>query len=322
MDYGHIPVMPQQVLQYLNPRPGGIIIDGTLGAGGHAAEILPKILPGGLLIGIDLDSNTLADAEQRLSVYHDNLRLVQGNYADLTAILNASQINAVDGILLDLGLSTMQLKTPGRGFSFQQDEPLDMRMDTSTLTTAKDLINTLNSKDLTAIFRKYGEERQAAQIARKILQERQREPITTTGRLASLVAGVIRKKIKGKKIRIHPATRVFMSLRIAVNQELENLSDFMTKVLEPAGAAVLKSKGRFCVLSFHSLEDRIVKQQLKKMTIKCICPPQFPQCCCQHQASLHLLTRKAVRPDTEEIAANPLSRSAVLRAAEKSNEKI
>jgi len=217
----------------------------------------------------------------------------------------------VDGIVLDLGVSLHQIASSGRGFSFQRDEPLDMRMDTSSTTTAEDLINSMDEKALKRIFFKYGEERQAGQIANKIVKSRKQNAIRSSSQLAQIVCDAVGKSASFHR-KIHPATRVFMALRIAVNRELEMLDGFMENV-----ADLLNPKARLCILSFHSLEDRIVKHRLKALEKGCVCPSDFPECVCGRKSTFHLLTKKVVRPSTDEIQRNPMARSAKLRAAEK-----
>jgi 16S rRNA (cytosine1402-N4)-methyltransferase len=236
---------------------------------------------------------------------------VNDNFVNLPTILSRLNVMAVDGILLDLGLSLDQLKYSGRGFGFGKDEPLDMRMDTTSVTKAEDLINTLEEEKLATIFREYGEERWARHIARSIGAARKLEPIKSSKRLAELVCQAVPAKASFQQ-RIHPATRTFMSLRIAVNRELERLDAFMKNV-----ATFLNPKGRLCVVSFHSLEDRIVKQNIRELEGQCLCPPDFPKCICNKKKKVRSLTKKVLRPQQEEIAINPMSRSAKLRVAEK-----
>jgi len=310
MAYRHISVMREEVLAHLNCSPGKVVVDGTLGGCGHADAILERIVPGGLLIGIDQDPEAIRHAEAIFKDRRDNVRLFHDNFANLPAILSKLAISGVDGILLDLGLSLYQLEASGRGFSFRREEPLDMRMDTESKTMAADLIQQADEKELARIFRQYGEERWANRIARAVVRRRKKRPIATAKDLSQIVAGAIPKTGAGG--RIHPATRVFMALRIAVNQELARLEAFMDTVPE-----LLNAGGRFCVLSFHSLEDRIVKHRLKQHAAGCICPPGLPVCTCNHQPTLRILTRRAATPSQEEVRANPMARSTRLRAAER-----
>ena len=311
MPFKHFPVMLDEVVHYMNCEPGKVYVDCTLGGSGHAKAILANILPDGKLIGIDQDMDAVHHAENVLTAYSPNIRIFHGNFIHLPEILSQLNIAAVDGILLDLGLSLHQLESSGRGFSFKRDEPLDMRMNTASDSTAGTLINTMPEKDLRQIFKKYGEERWSGKIARKIVQERQREPIVTTARLAEIVCSAIPKKGKRSR-RIHPATRVFMALRIVVNRELERLESFMETV-----ADYLKPGGRLCVISFHSLEDRIVKHRIRELESVCRCPPGLPECACGKKPVMKAVIRKGLRPSEEEIAANPRARSARLRVAEK-----
>jgi 16S rRNA (cytosine1402-N4)-methyltransferase len=303
--------MPNEVMYYLNCRPGKIFVDGTIGGCGHAGKICEKILPDGLLIGIDQDMDAITNAEKVLESYAANIRLFHGNFIQLPDFLSQLKIAAVDGILLDLGVSLHQIKNSGRGFSFRKDEPLDMRMDKQSGETAEGLINNLARENLSSIFKDYGEERWAKQIAYKIVEARKQKKIRTSKQLTQIVIDAIPGHALSKQ-KIHPATRVFMALRIAVNQELERLKTFMEQI-----ADFLNPGGRLCVLSFHSLEDRIVKQRLKALEKGCSCPPQLPMCVCGQNPQVSILTKKVVRPTTEEVIANPMSRSTRLRAAEK-----
>jgi 16S rRNA (cytosine1402-N4)-methyltransferase len=311
MQYNHIPAMPVEVAYYLNCMPGKVYVDCTLGGCGHAIGICKKIIPGGLFIGIDQDMDAIKNAKERLKPYERSVRLFNDNFTNLKTILSHLNITSADGILLDLGLSLYQLESSGRGFSFKRNEPLDMRMNTQSGITAEEIINKSSEDSLRKIFSDYGEERRAKQIARKIVKTRKDKPIKTSKQLAGIVVGPA-KKGKSAYQRIHPATRVFMALRIAVNRELERLESFMENV-----ADYLNPGGRLCVLSFHSLEDRIVKRKIKTLEKGCICPPQFPKCVCNKKSVLRSLTKKVIRPTKEEIERNPMARSARLRAAEK-----
>jgi 16S rRNA (cytosine1402-N4)-methyltransferase len=303
--------MLNEVVNYLNCRPGNVYVDGTLGGCGHARAICEKIIPGGTLIGIDQDIDAVSNAETVLKDYSSNIHLFHGNFIRLPEFLEQLEIDSVDGILLDLGLSQHQIENSGRGFSFRKDEPLDMRMDIQSRQTAQELVNDLSQQELQELFRKYGEERRAKQIVKNIAGIRRREKIRTSKQLAQIVIDSIPAQAASKQ-KIHPATRVFMALRIAVNRELERLETFLEHAVD-----LLNPGGRLCVLSFHSLEDRIVKQRFKDLEKGCICPPKLPQCVCGQQPQLRILTKKVVRPTAEEIAANPMARSTRLRAAEK-----
>jgi len=309
--FKHIPVMLPQALRYLNCIPGKIYVDCTLGGSGHAGAICKKITPKGIFIGIDQDIDAVRNAKKVLKPFNLIIHLFHDNFIYLPELLQQLQIDAVDGILLDLGISLHQLESSGRGFSFNKDEPLDMRMNLKSRTTAEDLINSMDEKNLKKIFYKFGEERRAGQIAKRIVTQRQRKAIRSSRELAQIVRDAVPKKVSFKQ-KIHPATRTFMALRIAVNRELEMLDVFMENV-----ADLLNPKGRLCVLSFHSLEDRIVKHRMNALGKGCICPPGLPKCACNKKSSVRILTKKVVRPTQDEVANNPMARSAKLRAVEK-----
>jgi len=309
--FKHIPVMLPQALRYLNCIPGKIYVDCTLGGSGHAGAICKKIAPKGIFIGIDQDIDAVRNAKKVLKPFNSTIHLFHDNFIYLPELLQQLKIDAVDGILLDLGISLHQLESSGRGFSFNKDEPLDMRMNLKSRTTAEDLINSMDEKNLKKIFYKFGEERRAGQIAKRIVTQRQRKAIRSSRELAQIVRDTVPKKVSFKQ-KIHPATRTFMALRIAVNRELEMLDVFMENV-----ADLLNPKGRLCVLSFHSLEDRIVKHRMNALGKGCICPPGLPKCACNKKSSVRILTKKVVRPTQDEVANNPMARSAKLRAVEK-----
>ena len=306
----HTPVMLEKVLQSLRCKPGGIYVDGTLGGGGHARAILENTAPDGLLIGIDRDDDALLESEKRLQPFGQRKILIKGNFADIGEILTNLNIRKVDGILLDLGVSSHQLDTADRGFSFSLDAPLDMRMDQSSRYRAYDLVNLSPEKELRKVIRDYGEEPMAGRIARAILAKRASVPIRTTIELADVVCRAVRRQ--GVRKKVHPATRTFQAIRIAVNQELSNLSTAMD-----AGIDQLGQGGRFSIISFHSLEDRIVKETFRSWEGRCQCPPGLPVCQCQREAKLRVLTRKPLRPEASESETNPRARSARLRTAEK-----
>ena len=303
--------MLNEVVNFLNCRPGNVYVDGTIGGCGHARAICEKIFPGGRFIGIDQDIDAISNAETVLKDYTSNIHLFHGNFVNLPEFLTQLEIDRVDGILLDLGLSLHHIENSGRGFSFRKDEPLDMRMDIQSPQTAENLINNLSQVELQKLFKEYGEERRAKQIARKIIKIRRQKKIQTSKQLAQIIVDSIPAQAAFKQ-KIHPATRVFMALRIAVNRELERLETFLEYAVD-----LLNPGGRLCVLAFHSLEDRIVKQRFKALEKGCTCPPQLPQCVCGQEPQLRILTKKVVRPTAEEIAANPKARSTRLRAAEK-----
>ncbi|MDA8124455.1 MAG: 16S rRNA (cytosine(1402)-N(4))-methyltransferase RsmH [Deltaproteobacteria bacterium] len=310
MDVFHRSVMVREVIASLCCRAGALYLDGTVGGGGHAEAILEKTAPDGRLIGIDADAEALEEAEKRLAPFGSRKTLVQGNFADLSEILNAQGIGKVDGILLDLGVSSHQLDTADRGFSFSQEAPLDMRMDGRRGSGAADLVNTLSETELARIIWEYGEERMAKRIARAICTARTLSPIGTTAELAALVLRAVPPTAERR--RIHPATRTFQALRIAVNDELGSLQRALA-----AGVERLTPGGRFSIISFHSLEDRMVKDAFRSGGKGCHCPPDLPVCVCQGKATLKVLTRKPVLPGEAEISENPRARSAKLRTAER-----
>jgi len=303
--YIHIPVLAREVIEYLSVQPGGRYIDCTLGSGGHAQAILEQSSPGGQLLGIDADPEAINRARERLVKYANSTLLVNENFANLRDICIKYDFFPVHGILFDLGLSTPQLDEEGRGFSFQRIAPLDMRFSPSQKITASDIVNTWSENEIARILRSYGEEAYSRAIARKIVEKR---PLRTTLELAELVESVVGMR-KGK---IHPATRTFQALRIVVNRELESLESALTQAVSLLGFG-----GRLVVISYHSLEDRIVKQFIQRESRDCICPPEVPKCTCGHKASLRIITRKIVTPSFAEVEMNPRSRSARLRAAER-----
>jgi len=296
----HVPVLYQEILAGLRIKPGGRYIDGTVGRGGHARGILAASAPDGEILGIDADPMAVAVACEQLAEFGKRVTLVQGNFADLEEVALRHRFCPVDGILLDLGLSSMQLEAAGRGFSFQLDGPLDMRFGPSQITTAADLVNTLSMEELADILFRYGEEPRARRIARAIVAER---PINTTEELAALVERTV-----GRRRKLHPATRTFQALRMAVNEELECLAEALPQALR-----LLMPGGRLAIISFHSLEDRLVKQSFRNEARDCLCPPEVPVCICGHRAALGIVTKKPIRPSAEEVTANPRSRSAKLR---------
>ncbi len=286
-------------------------MDGTLGGAGHSLAILKEIGSSGTLIGIDQDIDAIKNAEIKLADYKDNIRLVHNNFDVLPDILGKLQIEKVDGILIDIGLSQHQLEGSGRGFSFRKDEPLDMRMDVRADMKAEDLVNTMDAKALADIFFRFGEEKFSRQIARKIVQEREKLPITTSRMLAELVYDTIPAKAIAKQ-NIHPATRIFQALRIAVNKEIDRLQIFLDNFSD-----LLNPKGRLCVLSFHSLEDRLIKKKIHELEKECVCPSDFPICVCETVKQVKSLSKKVIRPTQEEVNINPMARSTKLRACEK-----
>ncbi|MCX7816364.1 MAG: 16S rRNA (cytosine(1402)-N(4))-methyltransferase RsmH [Syntrophales bacterium] len=305
----HVPVLLEEVAYYLNCRSEGIYVDGTVGGGGHAHKILEMSAPNGRLIGIDLDEDALKTAERNLKKFGDRVTLIRGNFADVEDILGRLNIFRVDGVLLDLGPSLHQLTSPERGFGFSVDGPLDMRMDRRSRLTAKTIVNRFGIEELEEIIWRYGEERMAAEIAQAIVKKRETSPIETTKELKELIMSVLRT---GAKRSINPATKTFQALRIAVNRELENL-----KKAIPAWIEALNPSGRMVIISYHSLEDRIVKEVFTFYSKDCVCAPRIPHCICGHSRKIRLITRKPVRPTDEEVQRNRRARSAKLRASER-----
>ena len=308
----HVPVMPDEVLESMAPRAGTRHIDATLGGGGHTERILSACDPDGRLLGLDADGAAIARVRARLGArFGDRLRLRQANFRELSTVAPEEGFEAVDGCLFDLGLSSFQLADDERGFGFRTGGPLDMRFDATRGVPAAELLATLDAAELTALFRQYGEEPFAGRIARAIVADRRTAPIRTAEELAALVARVAPGRAPGRR-RVHPATRVFQALRIAVNEELDALEAGLAAAVD-----LLRPGGRLVVLSYHSLEDRIVKRFLQAERRGCICPPEAPVCVCGRKPRLRLLTPKGLVPSAAEIAANPRARSARLRAAER-----
>ena len=312
--FSHRPVLYQEIIQKIQPTQGGRYVDGTLGAGGHAWGILEASSPNGLLLGLDLDPQALKLARKRLSPFGSRAVIVHASYTTLAHQLERLGWSEVNGILLDLGVSSIQLDTPQRGFSFKADAPLDMRFDPTNPLRAADLVNETPEDELANLLYRYGEEKRSRQIARAIVDAR---PLKTTRQLAEIVLQAVgQEKQSHRKARsperIHPATRTFQALRIAVNGELQTLEAVLPQALQ-----VLKPGGRLAVISFHSLEDRIVKSFFRRESQDCLCPPRQPVCTCGHHASLIEVTHRPIRPQDGEIQANPRSRSARLRVAER-----
>ena len=309
MASGHLPVLTDRVVELLAPVGPGLLVDATVGLGGHAGALL-RAEPGFQLVGLDRDPQALVRAGERLQPFSDRVQLVKETFDRLPLVLRRLGLGAPVAVLADIGCSSLQLDSPDRGFSFASDGPLDMRMGGNG-STAADLLEQADWEELVRILRDYGEERRARAIAREIVRRREQEPLRTTAQLSRLVQDVIGHRER----RIHPATRTFQALRIAVNDELGQLERF----LEPAIRS-LKSGGRIAVISFHSLEDRIVKHTLRRLAGRCTCPPGFPVCRCNPQHLVDVLTRSPFRPDEEEIERNPRARSARLRAAQRRRE--
>ena len=305
----HESVMKNEVLHYLNVHMEGVIVDGTLGDGGHTEFILKNTAPEVRVFAIDRDRSAIERARERLSPFRDRVTLAYGNLGDLKSLAVQNGIIRIVGLLMDLGVSSPQLDTPGRGFSIQHDGPLDMRMDLSQKTSAADLLKKLSDAELVAIIKNFGEERYSKRIVRAIRKEQAERPITTTGQLSRIVAKVVASP---RHTRIHPATRTFQALRIAVNDELEQLKLALQDVI-----GLLNSTARLVVISFHSLEDRIVKTFFRDEQKGCSCPPKIPVCICGRTQTLKVLTRKPIVPSEEEVVRNPRSISAKLRVAER-----
>ncbi len=309
VSFSHLPVLPDEVLYWLSPQADGIYLDGTLGGAGHAKLILDRA-PGSKLIGIDRDPAAISHAQEVLASYGDRVSLHHSDFDQAAELLAQLGIDGLDGMLLDLGVSSYQLDTPERGFSFRHDAPLDMRMNPEAGIAAAEVVNQMDEAQLRQLFFDYGEERYSRRIAARIAVQREQRPITTTTQLADLV----REAVPGgnRPDRIHPATRIFQALRIYVNDELDQVRRGVS-----AGIDLLKPGGRLVVISFHSLEDRIVKQLFRARAQGCICPPRLPVCQCRHQPDVVLLTRKGVKATATEIEMNQRSRSAILRAVQR-----
>ena len=327
----HRPVLVGEVIGGLSVAEGGVYLDGTLGEGGHSLAILestagpiigegaesPSAGPSGgpsLVIGIDLDGRSVAEASRRLSSFGSRFLGRHGNYAEMVSLAALEGVRQVDGVLLDLGFSSRQVDRPGYGLSFQTDEPLDMRYDPAQAVSAAEVVNSSSERELADLFRRLGEEPRARAIARAIVSERSRQPIRTTAELASLAERVSGRR---RSHRIHPATRVFQALRIAVNRELENLQAGLD-----AAVALLRPGGRLAVISYHSLEDRIVKNFLAHQSADCVCPPGLPECVCGQIPAMAIINRRVIRPSGEEVAFNPRSRSARLRLARRTQSGL
>jgi 16S rRNA (cytosine1402-N4)-methyltransferase len=312
----HIPVLLNEVLQYLDPKSGENFVDATLGDGGHAKEILKRTAPDGKLLGIDKDLNSIKVAEENLKEFKDRIFIVQGNFLDIKKIVEDNpQIGKVSGILADLGLSSRQIEESGRGFSFQRDEPLVMSMSwplEEGRKIALQIVNEASARELEKIFKEYGEERLARPMAERIVYMREGKRIERTMELADIATNVYKKYFGNKTWHVHPATKIFMALRIAVNEELGDLEKFL-----PDAMSILAEKGRLGVISFHSLEDRIAKNFFRKESHGCVCDKDQMECICGHERGLKIITKRPVSASVEEMEKNPRSRSAKLRVVEK-----
>jgi len=302
--------MPERTVELLAVRQGGTYADLTLGLGGHAALVMPLMGPDGWLIGVDKDEDAITIARDRLEGLPGRLTIIRADFRHAPRLIAEGCTGSIDGFMMDLGVSSMQLKTPGRGFGFMDDTPLDMRMDKTGALTAASVVNDTPEAELASIILRYGEERWAKAIAKKIAERRKASPITTTGALAKAVMDAVPRKAWPE--RTHPATRTFQAIRIAVNDELGALADGLEGML-----GLIRPGGRAVVISYHSLEDRIVKQTFRRWETGCTCPPDFPACVCGNKPGLRPVTKRPLVPDEEEIKANPSARSAKLRAAER-----
>ena len=303
----HLSVMTDEVVSSLVVEENAVILDGTLGEGGHSNAILRASPQARLVLGVDLDQRSVMVASRRLSSFSSRFLPIRGNYADMVTLATERGVQQLDGVLLDLGFSSRQVDQHGYGLSFLKDEPLDMRYDTGQPVNASAIVNSYSAPELAELFRRYGEEPRASAIARAIVRERAAQPLASTAALAALVERLVGSR--GGR-RVHPATRVFQALRIAVNGELDNLQAGLEGAVE-----LLRPGGRLAVISYHSLEDRIVKNFLARQSASCVCPPGFPVCICGHSPTLEIINRRVVRPSAGEVASNPRSRSARLRLA-------
>ena len=310
MSFHHVSVLLEETVNGLNIKPDGIYVDGTLGGGGHACEVCRRLGDKGSFIGIDQDEAAIEAAGIRLSSFGEKVTIVRSNYCDMKLQLRALGIDKVDGIMLDLGVSSYQLDTAERGFSYTKDAPLDMRMDRRQELTAKDIVNTYSEQELYRIIRDYGEDRFAKNIAKHIVIEREKSPVETTGELSEVIKKAI--PMKFQKMPGHPAKRTFQAIRIELNRELEVLKESLDDMIE-----MLNPGGRLCIITFHSLEDRIVKNAFKKNENPCTCPREFPVCVCGKVSKGRIVTRKPILPSEDELMGNSRSKSAKLRIFEK-----
>ena len=313
MEFQHISVLLNETVDSLSVHPGGVYVDGTLGGGGHSLEIAKRLGGEGTLIGIDRDEAAVSAAGARLSQFGETVRIVQGNYSSMPEIVKDLGYAKVDGIVLDLGVSSYQLDEAERGFSYMHDAPLDMRMDRRETRTAADLINTASERELFRIIRDYGEERFAQNIAKHIVERREEKPIETTGELVEIIRASIPMKLQ--KSGGHPAKRTFQAIRIELNGELSALEESLDSMID-----LLNDGGRLSVITFHSLEDRIVKAAFRRNENPCTCPPVFPVCVCGKKPKGRVLTRKPLLPSQEETEENPRAKSAKLRVFERNGE--
>lgn len=310
MEFNHKSVLLKETIDGLNVKPEGIYVDGTLGGGGHSYEVCARLGEKGSIIGIDQDEAAIRAAGVRLKDFGEKVTIVRSNYCNVKSVLHELDIDRVDGIMLDLGVSSYQLDTAGRGFSYREDAPLDMRMDRRQETTARDIVNGYSEMDLCRVIRDYGEDKFAKNIARHIVRERGRRPIETTGELTEIIRGAI--PMKYQKKGGHPAKRTFQAIRIELNRELEVLSESLDDMID-----ILNSSGRLCIITFHSLEDRIVKNAFRKNENPCTCPKDFPVCVCGKVSKGRVITRKPILPGETELSENSRAKSAKLRIFER-----
>lgn len=311
MEFNHYSVLKEETIENLNIRPDGIYVDGTLGGAGHSYEICKRLGEGGRLIGIDQDADAIKAASERLKEFGDKVTIVRSNYSDMKNVLLNLGINKVDGIILDLGVSSFQLDTPERGFTYRsEDAPLDMRMDDRNTLTARDIVNDYSEVDLFRIIRDYGEDKFAKNIAKHIVKARSISPIETTGQLNEIIKAAIPQKVRATGG--HPSKRTYQAIRIELNHELDVLKDNLDDMIE-----MLDENGRICIITFHSLEDRIVKSNFKKNENPCTCPSNFPVCVCGNTSKGKVITRKPILPSDKEIEENSRSKSAKLRVFER-----
>ena len=311
MEFNHYSVLLKETIENLNIRPDGVYVDGTLGGGGHAYQVASRLSEKGRLIGIDQDADAIAAAGERLSEFGDKITIIRSNYANMKEELHRIGIEKVDGIVLDLGVSSFQLDTPERGFTYRDENaPLDMRMDDRQSLTARDIVNEYSEMELYHIIRDYGEDKFAKNIAKHIVQERKKKPIETTGELTEIIRASIPRKVQATGG--HPAKRTFQAIRIELNKELEVLQNNLDDMIE-----LLNPGGRICIITFHSLEDRIVKSNFKRNENPCTCPSDFPVCVCGKKSKGKVITRKPILPSEEELSVNSRSKSAKLRVFER-----
>ena len=309
-NFKHMSVLLKESIEYIRPIEDGVYIDATMGLGGHTRHLLESTNYSSKIIGFDVDEDAISIARERLSNYKNNIHFMNKNFSEIDSVSTELKLSEIDGIIADLGMSSYQLEHSNRGFSFMRDEPLDMRMDPKLKITACEKVNQKSYKELSKLIKEYGEESFSGMISKSIIKSREQKPLQTSKELASLIFNSIPRRFHPK--RIHPATKTFQALRIAVNNELENLKIFIEKAVK-----LLKSGGRLVIISFHSLEDRIVKNSFKYLHSSCICPPDLPVCRCEKESVLKIITKSPVTPGEDEMIENPRARSSKMRVAEK-----